>query len=418
FITAISIIFFQQVIIDTLLPERLDDMQIYVSSGNDAMQLNDLYQNSIPAKKNTWPPFFSFFIIPLSLTANYFGKYIAKELWYLLNYVWLIWTIKIWTFILIKENPKFISDSQLDFTSPNIFLPVLFIIPAIMINFLHLQINTLILFLLTLGFYYYQKDKAFLAGTMIGLAASIKAFPGLFLIYFLIRKQWKIAGWIFMMGGLFTVVPALFYGIEAYIELMRRWLSMSLQEKYVVGCDVYANQSLYAMWEYYLVCRFNITEAASPLIHLMTKSSTLILFVISMSIFLRTKYDKDSTFAVIEFSSVCILMILFSPIAWRHYWVHVYLASAFSYIYLKKNPRFFRKKEIKILMFLWVLLLIMPDNSITEFSPLAPLFRSLGFYTWSAIILNSLLLMIHIYSSNKNSVKLPPEVVALPEVVV
>jgi hypothetical protein len=63
---------------------------------------------------------------------------------------------------------------------------------------------------------------------------------------------------------------------------MQRWLSISLLEKYVSGDFNFSNQSLYAMWEYYLVYKILLTEPASLLIHLFTKFSVVLLLSVSI----------------------------------------------------------------------------------------------------------------------------------------
>ncbi|MFQ5627289.1 MAG: glycosyltransferase family 87 protein, partial [bacterium] len=246
-------------------PGRGGDILFYIAAGQDALEGNDLYRESAPAYGNTWPPLFSFLAIPIALSADLIGLPGTKIIWYFINFFCLIAAIKLWSEMLLGKRPKFISSQSLDFTSPNVFLPVLFILPAIVKNFFDLQINTLILFLVVAGLYLLSKNRQSFGGVLIGLAASLKVIPGLFIIYFLFRKQWKASAAIGLSATIFTLSPVLFFGIERFAALMLNWLSISLVEKYVVGNFNFSNQSLYAMWEYYLVYKLHLTEPASLL---------------------------------------------------------------------------------------------------------------------------------------------------------
>jgi len=312
----------------------------------------------------------------------------TKELWYFINFFCLILLLKIWILLIAGEKPKYISDDKLDFTSDIVFVPLIAILPAVINSFFWLQINPLVLFLISYGYYFYQKDKLLSAGTLFALAASIKAFPGLILIYFLIRKEWKVVGWMALMGVLFTISPVIFYGYDQFLTLLNTWLAKSFDQTFEVG-HYHENQSLYAMWERYLVYYSHITIPGSILIHTLTRLSILTLFLASIFVFTRTKYDKKSIYALLEFSSICILMIIFSPIGWRHYFMFLFPAGAAAYIFLKKNSFLYEQKSIKYLMIAWIALLVIPYLSGRT---LGYYFRTVNNWTWAAICLNTLIL--------------------------
>jgi hypothetical protein len=90
-------------------PGRGGDIRFYIAAGKDALAGNDLYQDSAPAFGNTWPPFFSFFVIPLALSNDFFGLPVTKEIWYFITFFCLIWAIKLWSEMLLGARPKFLS---------------------------------------------------------------------------------------------------------------------------------------------------------------------------------------------------------------------------------------------------------------------------------------------------------------------
>lgn len=371
-------------------PGRGADMHGYVQAGQDALALKDLYLDSKSGRHNTWPPFFSFVCVPLALLDRYLGLPLTKEIWYFFNFFLLIACIKIWMSILVGERPKFISDETIDFTSNVVFVPLLIVLPAIINNFYWLQINVLILFLVISGYYYYQKNKLIAGGILFALAASLKAFPVLILLYFVIRKQWKIALWFGIFGLAFTIFPAIFYGVPEFLTMLLKWLSISFNQNFVVW-HYHDNQSLYALWERYLFLYLKVTQPASLLIHIFFYASALSLLLITIIVFLRNEYQKFSWQAMFEFSSICILMIIFPPIGWRHYFIFLYPAASVAYLFLKRHSFLFENRIIKILFVGSIAALVIPYLSGKN---IAYFFRMINNWTWAAIFLNTLILIL------------------------
>ena len=60
-------------------------------------------------------------------------------------------------------------------------------------NFLFGQMHVLVLLLLALAAYLYFRDYPFLAGIALAMAAVLKIYPALFVIFFILKKQWRAA---------------------------------------------------------------------------------------------------------------------------------------------------------------------------------------------------------------------------------
>jgi hypothetical protein len=331
----------------------------YLAAGHDVLDHQALYRNSSPGKNNTWPPFFSIFITPLAVTQNSLGLPVTKEIWYFFNFAALIGAVQIIAFILYRKRPSFFKANTFDFTSDLVFVPILLVLPALVSNFFMLQINALILFLVSMGLLMHFKKKPVLAGLFFGLAGAIKAYPGLFAIYFLLRKQWKTSFAIMAFGIFFTLSPILLYGFNGYINLMKKWLSLSFSEPMVVGYTKFNNHSLYAFWERLLAYQLHLTQPASELIRLVNLSSIIIVLVTTFSIILRSPYRNTPITVCIEFSIICTLMILFPPIAWGHYWL-LLLPAACSIYYCIRNIPGAATPLIFFLFTIWVFLIQIP----------------------------------------------------------
>ena len=371
-------------------PGRGADIHGYIQAGQDALALKNLYLDSTSGRHNTWPPFFSIICMPLALLDRYLGLPPTKEIWYFFNFFLLIAASKMWMSLLVGERPKFISDEKLDFTSDIVFVPLLIILPAVINNFYWLQINPLILFLVIYGYYFYRKNSFFVGGIFFALAASLKAFPVLILFYFIIRRRWKIAMWMVIFGLVFTISPILFYGVSDFLEMFGKWLTISFRQHFVVW-HYHDNQSLYAMWERYLFLFLKVTQPASLLIHVFYWASVLILLFMTVMVFLKADYQEHSWRAAFEFSSICILMIIFPPIGWRHYFIFLYPAVATTYLFLKRHSFLFGIKSIKILFIVSITALVLPYFLGKH---IAYLLRMANNWTWAAIFLNALILIL------------------------
>ncbi len=360
FFIALAAIVLPEVTVYFHKPNRGSDIYGYLAAGNDALKLENLYRISGPASNNTWPPFFSFFSIPLALSQKTFGLPVTKELWYVFNFIAFILAMQMISLLLYKKKPSFLpGKDKFDFTSDLVFVPFFLILPGFIKNFFMLQINMFVLFLAIAGFLFHSRERNWIAGFFFGLAASIKAFPGLFLIYFLLRKQWKLAGIILLWAIGFTLSPIIFYGYERFVGLMTEWISISFLKPFVIGYHSHSNQSLYAFWERLLAHQLQITQPASIMIKAFNYSSIIAISVIVFSSIMRFPYKKLTISGFIEFSMICIMMMIFPPIAWEHYWVLLLPATVSIYYCLKKMPQTFTT-SVKYLFITYILLTGVP----------------------------------------------------------
>ncbi len=96
-------------------------------------------------------------------------------------------------------------------------------------NFLLGQMHILVVLLITIAAWFYFRESPILSGMGLALAAALKIYPGLFLVYFLWRRQWRAA--IGLMSGLMGVATACLYlfGINACLLYVRQILPAGLR---------------------------------------------------------------------------------------------------------------------------------------------------------------------------------------------
>ena len=104
------------------------------------------------------------------------------------------------------------------------------------VNFLYGQYYVLLLFLLVLSCWLYIRHRRLLAGVVIGVAAGLKIFPVIFLIYFLRKRDLRaFAGGV--LGGLgAAVVSILTFGWELHRTYLSQVLPSALRGE---GLDPY-----------------------------------------------------------------------------------------------------------------------------------------------------------------------------------
>jgi len=94
------------------------------------------------------------------------------------------------------------------------------------------QITLFLMPLVIGGWVALRRQNLVLAGVLLGLAASIKLFFGLFLLYFLIRREWRGLFWFCVVCVLSVVLPLALFGKQTfvnYFEVIRiiSWSSSS-----------------------------------------------------------------------------------------------------------------------------------------------------------------------------------------------
>jgi hypothetical protein len=102
----------------------------------------------------------------------------AKQIWLLCNLAFLIATV--WLLSRVSR-----------FSFEQIWLLAFCGYFSLRTNFLYGQYYLLLLFLLTLAFYFLQKGQTSLSGLVAGVAFGLKLYGGPFLLFFAVRRKWK-----------------------------------------------------------------------------------------------------------------------------------------------------------------------------------------------------------------------------------
>ncbi|RBO83635.1 alpha-1,2-mannosyltransferase [Nocardia puris] len=142
-------------------------------------------------------------------------------------------------------------------------------------------------------------------GMLVGIAAAIKLTPAAFVLYFLVRKDYKAAATAAVTGAVatglsFAVLPSM---------SMKYWFG-GLNVDGLSGSAFHTNQSIQAV-----LARLRVPEPAFTLIWLAAGAALLVLVVAAMR--------QAQHLPALALSINAVFTLLVSPISWSHHWIWI-----------------------------------------------------------------------------------------------
>jgi len=159
-----------------------------------------------------------------------------------------------------------------------------------------------------------RRNNNRLAGVLLGIAASLKPFFGLFLLYFLIRREWRALSWFISTIVICAGIAMIGLGVKSYVNYYAilhsvKWYSSSW------------NASLYG----FLVRLLGGSERNIPLIA--APGLSLKVFYLSVIIilagFIKFLWPTSKIISEkkrdLDFSITVITLLIISPLTWLYY---------------------------------------------------------------------------------------------------
>ena len=229
--------------------------------------------------------------------------------------------------------------------------PLIMTTVVIMSNLATSQINIFVFSLVILGLDNFLKRQDHFAGLLIGLATAIKLTPGLFVLYFVYKKSWKLVFWA-ALGGLacWGVILPLVMSPDYYMEVMTSWIGM-LQSYVSEGTSVdglagykHTNQSLEAAFFRFFTHTqanggfdnfyINVVNLPYEAADLIVKGLKLILLAILALLCQAPLAGRNDRRLMFEFSLVFMATLYISPISWINHYIVMILPFATAFYYL------------------------------------------------------------------------------------
>ncbi len=202
-------------------------------------------------------------------------------------------------------------------------------------NFLLGQVHLVILFLLALAAWLYFRDWHLWSGIALASAAVIKIYPALFLVYFVVRKQWRAACGLALgtVGAL--VLSVYLFGADACRTYLREVLPWGLRgeiiDPYTIEWD-----SLNALLHRLFIEEPELNPA--PVAHLPTLYALLQAgmhgFIFIAFLWAITSQKTDPGRRKLEWASYLFLLLLVSPLPLSFHFVALILSAVLVIDYL------------------------------------------------------------------------------------
>lgn len=280
-----------------------------------------------------YSPAFAYFMAPFTKV----HMHISVPIWYLLAFISILFSIYLLKRIITGFNKG--EDLPLYFY----FLSFFLILRFLLVLLSRVQSDFLVLFFLVLSIWFLRLKREVLSGFSLATAIMIKITPLIFVPYFIYRKFYKAAFASCAGILLYLWLPSLNLGWEKNIDYLKGWINalFTSTPELILW---YKNQSL-------LSCISRLFSENSPvkiflLPPLIIKgvfllaASLMIFFALYFCRDLISYKKKEFGFGhLFEFSLILICMVLFSPLAWKHTFLHLLVGYMVLIYYLMKNPK-------------------------------------------------------------------------------
>lgn len=181
------------------------------------------------------------------------------------------------------------------------------------------QFNNVILLLLVLFLYLFDKGKAY-AGIFLGLALSFKLFPMLLPFYLIFEKRWKMLGVTILTIIIVWLGSYVFFGYDTFVYFFRIVMPTLLSSH----SDVYYNQSLIGF-----LAR---TIPDAHVVKTIGSAVSIGLLLLSFIIILKKKPQK-----LLALSHLITIQIILQAIAWQHHYVWMLIPFMVTLFYMRKK---------------------------------------------------------------------------------
>ncbi|UCB57066.1 MAG: DUF2029 domain-containing protein [Candidatus Omnitrophota bacterium] len=309
-------------------------------------------------------------MIPLSRL----HMHLSVPIWYLSIFIFFIISIFFITKILtLQDKTKTLSKT---FYFLGILMSLRFLLSVIQ----RVQSDALVLFLLAGFIYALFLKKDILAGFSLAGAFAVKLTPLIFFPFLILRKKFKAAASFLLFVLFYGFSPALYLGFNKNLEYLKSFLLVHRQNPadYIMW---YKNQSLLSCLLRFLTqpSQVSILNLNPQVVYIIF--AILAAFLFSLIFISRKKTHRTSGFSYLaDVSLVLICMIIFSPLAWKHTFVHLiipHLVLLYYIFYL--NPQ---DKITKVLVISSFLINTMLNPEITgSLSKIIQLYSNVTFGT-------------------------------------
>jgi alpha-1,2-mannosyltransferase len=316
-----------------------------------------------------YPPFWGFVHAPLAS----FSMQTAYLLIYPLFFISLF--LLIWVLNRMSEAHFPLLRNQLFWVlTAAIFLASRYLIR----DMLECGVNLALVALSWLGVYLWSRKKELWGSIPLGFAMALKCTPSLFWIYFILKREWKMAIYTFLAAAFFTLSPMLKLGYTEYRRTFEHWgtiVARGMLEpnpiRWMGGEIPLANMSFKPALARYLMHFPKEHEARldsplyidfldlSPQTSLWIIKAVMLCFLVFIGWKFRRHYeDRNDERILWECAIISIMILLYSPVTWGQHCVGIFPGMYLLVRCATSRQNFTRPLKIGIGLFVFLILIL------------------------------------------------------------
>lgn len=319
----------------------------YVIAGMDAVEGTFIYIYD----GNTWPPLFSIFCIPLYL-GDVLSSFGVRFLWVFGNFLALYGILELTLQLVLNKGISIREkEGKISLLHPVVYIPLAISFKFILDNFTNLQINIYFLFLCLLCFINFKRGNFMWAGIFLALVISLKVYAIFILLYFVFKREFKSVFWTLAFIVIFNSVSFLYWGYETAMVYYHTWFTQVIDNMDYVD---HKNQSIFGLF-YRLFTAGNsghdfyiyFMELPSEMVRKLTYGAVVLLSLYPAFVLRFRLKDRGSIKSILEYGIVFTLIPLLSPMAWKAYFVFLFLPYFLVYVILYHSENALTLLELK-----------------------------------------------------------------------
>jgi hypothetical protein len=176
-----------------------------------------------------------------------------------------------------------------------------------------------------------RRRHAAAGGALVGGAAAVKVLPVFFVPYFAWKRWWTTCAAAVGTGVLASLAPVLMFGWERFAAYARHWIALSAGSWPVRK----GNQSVYAMVDrlythgaiVWSPSHKRLTAGNDPVVAAIVYGLLAVVALAFAWVSRRGGRQPASAAVTVEVAIVLCIAVLFSPLAWKHYFVFLVLGQ-------------------------------------------------------------------------------------------
>jgi hypothetical protein len=189
------------------------------------------------------------------------------------------------------------------------------------------QLNLILLLLLTGAWAADRSGRSAWAGTLIGVATAVKLFPGLLVLYFVVRRRWRAAGWAAAAALGCTALTAAVLGPATYRSYFLEVLPhTSAFQTAWTNCSLTGLCfKLFSPDKKWPMVDIEPLVQSRALAYLSAAAAAAVVLAVFAALACRARSREAGDLA---FTLAVVGMLLVSPITWDHYFLLLLLPIA------------------------------------------------------------------------------------------